>query len=170
MAKKEKSKENTSKTLFGEPEKVIEESSAKNSAPGLFDYVNMLFNNPEKFSKLMSYEKSKNFFMMQRFFAIRFPIQAAMLNNRNINSGEAVQYWCDELSKKYKSTPGWIFSALKDVKKTKQVEKKKLDVKESTVEYYCKKNQCSKREVNEAFDIYGDAFVEELKLLEKMIS
>lgn len=171
MAKKE-TKEPTSKSLFGESiaKENSNEDKMKSNAPSLFDYMNMMFQNPKEFSKLRSYEKEKNFFMMQRFFSIKHPIQAGMLNNLRINSGEAVQYWCDSLSKIYNRTPQWIWNALKEVKKKKEIEKKKLDVKESTISYYCMKNACSRRDVDDAFNIYGNKFVEELKILEKSIS
>lgn len=170
MAKKE-NKEPSSKCLFGEsPKKKESEEKTKSSAPGLFDYVNMLFQNPAKFTELRSYEKDKHFFMMQRFFSIKHPIQAAMLNHIRINASEAVQYWCDSLSKIYNQTPNWIWNALKEVKKVKQSEKKKFDVKDTTVQWYCEKNQCSRREVDEAYKIYGDEFLQELKEYEKMIS
>lgn len=170
MAKKV-NKEPISKNLFGEVVKKKDDNvKMKSTAPSLFDYINMIFKNPNKFSKLPSYEKEKSFFMSQRFFSIKYPIQAAMFNNIRINSGEAMQYWCDSLSKIYNNTPQWIWGTLKEVKKKKETEKNKLDVKDSTIIYYCNINQCSRRDVDEAFETYGEEFVEQLKNLEKTIS
>jgi len=135
----------------------------------LFDYIKLLFQKPKEFTKLRSYEKSKNFFMMNRFFSIRYPIQAHMLNNIKINTAEATQYWCDSLSKIYSNTPGWIFNTLKQIKKSKKIKKSKFNIKETTVKYYCEINQCSRKDFDEVLKKFNDKFIKELEELEKII-
>jgi hypothetical protein len=139
------------------------------AAPGLFDYINMMFKTPVRFTSLSTYEKSKSFFMMNRFFAIKYPIQAQMFNRLTMNTGEAVQYWCDSLSKIYNTTPGWIFNALKSVKTTKKENKEKVNISDETIRYYCKINQCAIKDVEYAISVLGDEMVNELKTIEKMM-
>ncbi|MCK9575394.1 MAG: hypothetical protein WC979_00960 [Candidatus Pacearchaeota archaeon] len=170
MAKKEiEDKEPSSKSLFGDTVKPVKEKEMKSSAPGLFDYVNMLFQKPKAFTELPAYTKSKQFFMMQRFFAIKFPIQAQMFNHTKMNGAEAVQYWCDSLSKMHNSTPSWIFNALKGAKKSKEEKKKELNVEEATIIEYCKRMQCSKRDLDEMYKFFPDDIQQELTSFEKMI-
>ena len=146
-----------------------EKKEKKSNQLSLFDYINMMFADPDKFSKLSSYEKSKNFFMMNRFFAIKHPIQANIFNHIKIESGEAVQYWCDSLSKVYKRTPEWIFNTLREVKTEKKKEKEKFDFKEETIDKYCAVHKCSRRDFFEALDFFEDEFIEDLKKFEKLV-
>ena len=160
------------KTLFGtaEVETEITDKEWKAKPKGgltLWEMVDMLFQNPEKFSKISSYDKGKEFFMMQRTFAIKYPIQAAAFNSLKINPGAVIQYWCTNLSKLHNRTPGWIYQAFKEIKKHKTVEAKKLDVKDETIRKYCELNECSRRDVEDAYKAYGNDFIEELKEIEK---
>ena len=52
----------------------------------LFKVFNNLFVNPQSFLSMNDYEKSKYFFMFQRFFAIQYPVQADIFNIKNINT------------------------------------------------------------------------------------
>jgi hypothetical protein len=168
MAKKE-DKEPTSKSLFGEPVKVVSDEKMKSTEPGLFDYIGMMFKDPSKFTKLHSYTKAKQFFMAQRFFSIKFPIQAQMFNHININGAHSVQYWCDSLSKINNSTPQWIFNTLRDTKKQKEEKKKENVVDEETLIEYCKRMQCSKKDLETAIKFYPEKMNDELNSFEKML-
>lgn len=156
------------KNLLGEPiEKTVDnKEKLKTSNPGLFDYMNMLFQRPQEFTKLSPYDKGKNFFMMQRFFAIKHPIQAHAFNHLNINGSEACQYWCDSLSKMYTKTPGWIFNTLKETKKEKTAKKKELDVEEETVNEYCKRLMYSRKDIQDLYEFFPEETQNELKQFE----
>jgi hypothetical protein len=104
--------------------------------------------------------------MMNRFFAIRFPIQAQLFNNTNINPGEAVQIWADMLGGIYSTTPKFIWDGLKKTKKQKK--ENKLHILElSTLQYYAGKHQLSITQVEEAIIYFGEPFINELKIIEK---
>ena len=163
-------KEQIAKSLFGEQYKsVTEKKKMKTSQPGLFDYINMLFQQPKKFTELPPYTKGKNFFMMQRFFSINYPIQAQMLNHVKINGAEACQYWCDTLSRMYNRTPVWIYSTLKGTKKAKQEKKKELVVEETTIAEYCKRTMRARKEIEDAMKYFPDEMTQELKEFEQML-
>jgi len=160
----------TSKTLFGEPVKVVDDSKAlKKSAPALFDYINMIFQKPAEFTALLPYEKGKHFFMFNRFFAIQYPIQAQMFNHTRIDGPAASQYWCDSLSRLHSRTPSWIWNTLKATKKVKQEKKKQLNVEEATILEYCKKTMCSKRDLQDAYEFFPDKIQNELIEFEQML-
>ena len=165
-------KEVKTKSLFGEPiVEIKEEKQKKDSGNALFDMIGMMFKNPKRFTEEYSnIEKANNMFMCQRIAAMKYPIQSEMFNRLGINAAEVVQYWGDNLSRLYNSTPGWIYAGFKAIKKEKESKKEKLNVKESTIEYYCRKNECSRRELMELVDYCGTEFVNELKQLEKDLS
>lgn len=171
MAKKE-TKEPTSKNLFGEPVKqqTTSDEKLKTSEPGLFDYIGMLFKDPQKFTALPNYTKAKQFFMSQRFFSIKYPIQAQMFNHGKINAGETMQYWCDSLSKVHKTTPNWIFNTLRDTKKSKEEKKKENIVSEDVLIEYCKRMQCSKKDVEQSLKYFPEQMENELESFERMIN
>lgn len=163
-------KPQVAKSLFGKQVEQTDESAPlKKSGPGLFDYINMIFQNPTKFSNLMPYEKGKNIFMMNRFFSIRFPIQAQMLNHTKINGAEAAQYWCDMLSKMYNRTPSWIYSTLKGTKKNKETKKKELVVEETTINAYCKRTMRARKEIEDAMKFFPEEMTRELTEFEAML-
>jgi len=165
---KETKKSSGPKVLFGEPIITEQENvKMKSNDPTLWDMVNMLFTKPHEFSKLSTYEKGKNFFMMQRIFAIKYPLQASALNHLRISGGHVISFWCDTMQKLYVKQPDWIWKAFKSIKTTKTLEQKKFDVTEDTMLYYCQKHQCSRRELNEAIAKYPDEMLEELKFFEK---
>lgn len=141
---------------------------AKQKSP-LFDQLNLLFGNPNKFSEQTTYEKSKNFFMMNRFFAIKYPMQANYMNHIKINTGEVVQVWCDMLSKTNNRTPGWIWGGLKGVKKKKEEKKKELEINEETIKFYCSKTMNARKDVDKAIKIIGDPFIKELLQIQNIL-
>ena len=109
-------------------------------------------------------------FIMNRFFAIKFPIQAQMLNKIHINSAHVVQYWGNMLSAQYSEVPGWLWGGLKGVKSKKEAKKKELIVKESTMDYYCQRMQIARKELDYAISELGDNFKQELLNIEKMVN
>lgn len=135
----------------------------------LFDQINMMFSDPKKFSSQPSYEKGKNFFMMNRFFAIKFPIQSNFFNHVKMNTNEAVQVWCDMLSPQSTRTPGWIWQGLRGAKKKKIEKKKESKVNEETLKFYCSRKQLSRKDVDYAITTLGEPFIEELLQVQKML-
>jgi len=137
--------------------------------PQLFDQINLLFSNPRKFSAQPPYVKGKEFFMMNRFFAIKFPIQAGYFNHIKMNTNEAVQVWCDMLSPQTSRTPGWIWQGLKGAKKKKVAKKKESKLTDETLKYYCSKKQISRRDLEYAIKTLDKSFTEELLQIQTMI-
>jgi hypothetical protein len=132
----------------------------------LFKVFNNLFVNPQSFLSMNDYEKSKYFFMFQRFFAIQYPVQADIFNIKNINTAEVLDYWCNSLSKIYKRTPAWVYNTLKSVK-TEKEEKKKINIDDDVIMYWCQLNECSRKEFYEIYDKYGDEFIKAMQKFQK---
>lgn len=133
----------------------------------LFDYVKLIFSKNEKeWKDLKDTDKSKNFFMLNRFMAIQFPVQASYLCHYKINPVSVSDYWHRSLSSRFTSTPKWIYA--KTVKKKDQ--EKSLDLPSSEiVKWYCEKNEMSRKDFDWHVKFFGEKFTKELRDLEKIL-
>ena len=155
--------------LFGAQILDVIEEKPKKKKSELFEMIKMMFEQPSKFAELSIHEKSKHFFMMNRFFSIKFPIQAQMFNHLKISPGHVIQIWADMLRPLYNSTPSFIFNAIRNTKKKKK-EKIVHKIEESTISYYAQRFMLSERDVNFAIDTLGKPFISELMLIQKALS
>lgn len=132
----------------------------------LFDLLNSMFSKRDEFNKTSLHERGRHNFMVNRFMAIKYPVQAQFLNHTKIHPGNAVTYWADTVGKMFSRTPSWMF-----VKTKKEKEKKAAaqPVNDATIRYYCQKNMCSRRDVEEAMKMFGEPFIQELAQLQKLI-
>lgn len=132
----------------------------------LFETINAMFSKREAFEKLTQHERGRHFFMVNRLFAIKYPVQAQFFNHIKIHPGQAVTYWADTVGKMFTRTPGWMF-----VKTKKEKEKKAAaqPVTDATIRYYCQKNQCSRRDVDDAMKLVGRPFIEELQSIQRLL-
>ena len=80
----------------------------------LFDFTRVLFGNPREYQKLKTVEKGKHFFMIQRFFGIKFPSTAQQLNRNGINGAAVVDLW-QIVGQRFGRVPGWIYTKTKKV-------------------------------------------------------
>lgn len=132
----------------------------------LFDFINSIFKKPDVFHKIKMHERSKHFFMLNRFCSIQFPVQASYFNHIKINPAQAVTFWHYLLSNKYSKTPGWMY-----VKTAKgKADKKAKDIfSDATINLYCSKFQISRREFTESLRLLGDDFINEVKQFEALV-
>lgn len=133
----------------------------------LFDYVALVFSRNEKeWEKLKNIDKSRNFFMLNRFMAIQFPTQANLLSHYKIDPEAVSNYWHRAMSSKFNSTPTWIYAKTK--KKTEEA--KKLDLPSNEmIRWYCEKNEMSRREFNENVSFFSEDFLSDIRSLEKIL-
>lgn len=88
----------------------------------LFTLIKNIFSSDDKVWKTVGkFDKSKNFFMINRIMSIQFPIQANQFNKLKIVSPPVIDWWRDNLSHRYSKPPTWIYT------KTKKLEKEKTD-------------------------------------------
>ena len=131
----------------------------------LFDTINCMFANPAEFKKLSLHERGRHFFMINRFCSIKFPIQAAYMNNIKIHPGQAVTYWQETIGKMYTKTPSWMYTKVSK----KKADKSGINVSEAAMNYYCQKNQISRKVLDEAIQFVGEPMIKELKDLENLM-
>lgn len=132
----------------------------------LFETINSMFANPAAFEKISLHERGRHFFMVNRLFSIKFPVQAQYLNHTKIHPGNAVTYWSETVGKMFSKTPGWMYVK---TKKAREEKAKSQPISETTIKYYCQKNQCSRRDVETAMILVGQPFLDELKSLQKLL-
>lgn len=131
----------------------------------LFDVINCMFSKPAEFKKLSMNERGKHFFMIQRFMSIKYPIQASFMNHTKINPAQVVTYWQESIGKMYSKTPTWMYAKVNK----KKAAKDGVIFEESTLNYYCRKKQISRKVLDDAIKYVGDPMIKELKEIEKMI-
>lgn len=132
----------------------------------LFELINSMFANRAAFEKTTLHERGRHLFMVNRLFSIKFPMQAQYLNHTKISPGNAVTYWSETVGRMFSKTPGWMYVKSK---KAKEAKAKAQPINDATIRYYCYKNQCSRRVVEDAMQLVGEPFIAELLHLQKLI-
>ncbi len=130
----------------------------------LFDFVKTIFSNPKEYEKLKNSEKSKHFFMVNRFFSIKYPTTAQSLNRNGITPWAVMDLW-QLVAIRFQKVPGWIYT------KTKRLTKEKtwspnLEVSKIWME----RTGLGERELNLAIKFNPDEMKKSFSLLEKQIN
>lgn len=133
----------------------------------LFNIIKVIFNNPKEWKEVSNLDKRKNFFMLNRFFSINYPLQANALQHMRINQVMVIEYWFKFLSSKFNRTPGWIFT--KGVKKNKEEKEKKLTITNDEINEYCKLNKIDRKMVDDALIHFQNDMISEIKSFTKII-
>lgn len=131
----------------------------------LFDLTKKLFDRNYKWESVKAYDKSKNFFMVNRFMSINFPMQSNLFNNRHIISSSAVDSWRDVLNRLFTKPPSWMYTKTKKADKSPN---KKYPDKETLLQWM-KLNSFSKKDVDSMMQLSPNEFTKELLQFEKML-
>lgn len=133
----------------------------------LFDYIKLVFSRDEKaWNELTEMDKSRNFWMLNRYMAIKYPVQVHALSLLRINPVAAGDYWHRTMSGLHGSVPHWVYAKTKK----KEDAKKKLDLPSDTmITWYCVKNEMSTKVFMEQVNFFGEDFIKEIKSLEKIL-
>jgi len=132
----------------------------------LFDFIRIIFERPGEYARLSRYEKSKHFFMTNRFMSISFPMVASAFNHIRISQPEVMDYWHNSLIKLYVKVPGWIYC--KTSKKGKK-EKVPMPSKEA-MEYYLGKMSMSRRDLDDAIRMFGPDVLAPIRRIDKAMT
>jgi hypothetical protein len=158
-------------SLFGNPEASIEDTEIKEIKKKSTDLFSMIGNffKPSEWKQYRQYEKSMNFFMINRFMSINFPIQAAIMSRTGINGGYLVEFWKDVISSKFKTTPTWMYVRTKKVKDAKPKSDNNIDeFSVEVIETFKYINKCGDKEFNELKKRCPDRLFEELNKIHTM--
>lgn len=131
----------------------------------LFEFIKTLFNRDASWEKIKTYDKSKNFFMINRFMSINFPMQANLFNNRSISSSAAIDSWRDVLNRLYIKPPGWMYTKTKK----RESNKSKKYPERSSIEKWIKLNKLSNKDFESMLEIMEEETINEILNFEKII-
>ncbi|MCK9446488.1 hypothetical protein M0Q50_06415 [bacterium] len=129
-----------------------------------FDLIKIIFTNDDKYKDVTRGEKQKHYFLLQRRFAINFPMQANALQSLKINQSAVIDYWKIFLNRYYKTIPGWMYT--KGVKKSQEIKEKKSSVSKALIDEYCKYMKVDRKSVMDALEFYENDMIKELKAFE----
>ena len=116
----------------------------------LFEYIRIVFEDPQRYKKIKSHEKSKFFFMLNRYMSITYPMQANMFNIINVDPVAASDYWQRNMSKLFRKMPNWIY-----VKTAKDKTVKKNYPSDEAIMMYITKKEMSRRDLQYTEKLYG---------------
>jgi len=129
----------------------------------LFDFVKIMFTKPQLYNNIKNHAKKRHHFMINRFFAIKYPANANMFNINGISGGNVVHSWA-MVAQRFKSVPGWFYT------KTKKAPKKQTDKyipTDAAVDFYLLKNEIGTREFDELKIHAKTALFNDLKNIER---
>jgi len=133
----------------------------------LFDYIKLLFTaNEKQWKEVTDIDKSRNFYMTNRFLSIKYPVPVAVLSYIKINAAATADYWHHNLRTLYKSVPPWIYAK---TKKKAIEEKRKNGLSEEMIKWYCQKEEIGRKDFDYTVKTFGDSFVNEIADLEKIL-
>tara|TARA_B100000497_G_C7535337_1_gene324368 strand:- start:449 stop:838 length:390 start_codon:yes stop_codon:yes gene_type:complete len=104
-----------------------------------------MFTKPEQYNNIKNHSKKRHHFMINRFFAIKYPSNANLFNLNGINGGNVVESWA-MVAQRFKGVPRWFYT------KTKKAPKKQVDrytPNDASIEIYLSKNEIGMREFND---------------------
>lgn len=135
-----------------------------------FDIITLMFTNINEFNTLSDSILDKNFFIINRVFSIKYPMQASVFNKLGINTAQVVKSWARFITtaEGYGHVPYFVYT--KGAKKSKETQIKKTDnIDTDTIYAYCKRYNISLKEYNDLKLLYNDEFINDVKRYEKLI-
>lgn len=130
----------------------------------LFDFIKILFTKPKEYQKISNHNKKRHHFMINRFFAIKYPTNAQLFNKNGINPIAVIDSW-SLVASRFKSVPGWIYTKTKKAKK-EPTSKSKYIPSEDVINFFMEKNEIGKREFKELEKFAKEDLYNNLKRLE----
>jgi len=129
----------------------------------LFEFINVFFNKKNEYEELNYGEKTKHVFMLNRFFSIKYPLQANLFNVMHTPPLGVIESW-RLVANSYNRTPGWIYTKTKKVEREKE---KNLNIDPDIIKKYMESQQIGYRELDEAFKFGEEGLTKLLKSMEK---
>lgn len=128
---------------------------------GPFDIINMMFRNDGEFEKLSDIALSRNFFMINRVFAIQFPLHAQFFNQLSINQANVIKSWRQFAVSKIGigRTPSFVYTKVNK----KSEELKTFDISKELKEQYCLHYGYSNKDFDDMLEFNYNETIEHIK-------
>lgn len=131
----------------------------------LFDFIKLIFTKSSQYKQVKNHNKKRHQFMMNRFFAIKFPANANALNLNGINPIAVVDGWA-MVASRFNAVPGWIYTK---TKKSTQAAKSKNEYipSDEAIKFFIEKNEIGLREFKELERFSKEDLYNQLQSIEK---
>lgn len=133
----------------------------------LFDFVKILFTKPKEYRAITQHNKKRHHFMINRFFAIKFPANAQLFNLNGINATAVIDSW-QLVAQRFNDVPGWIYTKTKKPAPS-AANKPKYIPSEDSIKLFMEKNEIGKREYKELEKFAKEDLYKSLQSIEKSI-
>lgn len=131
----------------------------------LFDFIKLIFTKSNQYNQVKNHNKKRHQFMINRFFAIKFPANANALNLNGINPIAVVDGWA-MVASRFNAVPGWIYTKTK--KSTKATTSKNEYIpSDEAVKFFIEKNEIGMREFKELERFSKEDLYNQLQSIEK---
>lgn len=130
----------------------------------LFDFIKIMFTKPGDYDKITNNNKKRHQFMINRFFAIQYPANAALFNFNGINPVAVIDSW-SLVARRFSRVPGWIYTKTKKSEPTAK-EKTKYIPSDKTISFFMERNEIGKREFKELETFAKEDLYKSLKKIE----
>ena len=120
---------------------------------------NVMFRNKEDWSKVSDDQKDQFFFIFNRYFSKKYPIESQLLNSKSIDKTIGMDLWFHFM--KSKPYPKWFWSKPKE-------EKSKSDISVQEIKRLLIHLQIKSEELDFLIKHHKDEIIEELEYLKKI--
>jgi len=131
----------------------------------LFDFVKIMFTKQKDYNNIKDFNKKRHHFMINRFFAIKFPSNAQLFNVNGINPIAVIDSW-SMVASRFRGVPGWIYTKTKKSAKAK-VNKSQYIPSDEAIQVFMDKNEIGKREFKELENFAREELYTNLKSIER---
>ena len=131
----------------------------------LFDFMKIMFTKQKEYYDIKQFNKKRHHFMINRFFAIKFPTNAQLFNVNGINPISVIDSWA-LVASRFRGVPGWIYTKTKKSKKKTAPGKGKYIPSDEAIRFFIDKNEIGMREFKELEKFAQDELYTSLKSIE----
>ena len=132
----------------------------------LFDFIKIMFTKQKDYHNIKQYNKKRHHFMINRFFAIKFPANAHLFNVNGINPIAVIDSWA-LVASRFKGVPRWIYTKTKKSKKKAVSTKGKYIPSDEAIRVFIDKNEIGMREFKELEKFAPTELYTSLKSIER---
>ena len=133
----------------------------------LFDFIKIMFTKSAQYKNIKQHNKKRHSFMINRFFAIKYPENANAFNLNGISGGYVVDAW-SMVARRFTTVPGWIYTKTKKAKKASTAKNEYIPT-DKAIEVYMSKYEIGSREFSEMQKFAPAVLNAELQAIEKSI-
>lgn len=127
--------------------------------------MKIMFTKPKDYHNIKNFNKKRHHFMINRFFAIKFPANAQLFNVNGINPIAVIDSWASVASR-FRGVPRWVYTKTKKSAKKAASTKGKYIPSDEAIRFFINKNEIGMREFKELEKFAKEELYTSLKSIE----